>query len=228
MNAATTSSLSEGFWEPKRAMTLSAARRHTRFIRVFRYALLAAALIMIAVLSYFIFDRPDLTKGPTQLSGEGVRMTNPRYTGVDESGLPYSLTADYAIRDLDSAAVVNLVNPVLSFSQTADGESSRIVAEEGTYDSRAQTMELRSDVVVRTQQGHVCHTSHALIYAREKTVRGNEPISCEGDFGTMRGDRYEILDNYTRFVFNTNFTALLLSPEGNDASDDLTPQEETP
>jgi len=222
MAAAAGQVLEDGFWEPKRALTLTAARQHTRFIRVLRMALLGVAALLIGLLAYFIIDRPEMNAGTQAVGGESVRMTNPRYTGLDGQGLPFNLTADYAIRDLVNMSAVKLVNPVLSFSQGSDGEikaGSRIVAQGGSYDSAAQTMELTTDVVVRTTDGNICRTSHALINARAKTVTGNQPIECEGNFGTMRGDQYEILDDYSRFVFINNFTALLLPESGNYSAD---------
>ena len=72
-------------------------------------------------------------------------------------------------------------------------------------------MELRHDVVVTTDEGYVCQTSHARLLPQAKRVEGDEPISCTGKFGTARGDRYEILDDYSRFIFVGNVSGLIVS-----------------
>jgi len=92
---------------------------------------------------------------------------------------------------------VRLVNPVLNFFRLEGAESSNIIAKEGLYDSKAQAMELRTDVTVSTDDGYVCETTHARILASDKTVEGDEPIFCTGGFGQVRGDKYQILDSYS-------------------------------
>lgn len=169
--------------------------------------LMAAALF--AVLVYFIIEGPD---APTVIADEteSVRMTNPRYTGVDGDGAPYTLTADYAVRSRDNLSAVKLVNPILNFNRVTEAEPSKMIAKDGLYDSKAQVMELRTDVVVTTDDGYVCETTHARILAAKKTVQGDEPISCTGAFGNVRGDRYEILDNYSHFIFFGNVSGLIV------------------
>jgi len=205
------------FWEPKRSLTLAAARRHSSHTKLFRAILMFMAAALFAVLVYFIIDGPD---APTVVADEteSVRMTNPRYTDVDGDGEPYTLTADYAVRSRDNLSAVKLVNPILNFTRIAEADPSKMVAKDGLYDSKAQVMELRTDVVVTTDDGYVCETTHARILAGQKTVQGDEPISCTGDFGNVRGDRYEILDDYSRFIFYGNVSGLIV-PKPSDSVD---------
>lgn len=206
-------------WEPCRTLTLAAARRHTRFVKLSRLVTMLAALALLGALTFFIFDGPAREPIVTN-EEELVRMTNPRYTGTDGEGEPYSLTADYAVRSRTAVDAVKLVNPVLNFLRLEGAEDSKIVAKEGLYDSKAQTMELRKDVTVSTDDGYVCETTHARVRAADRTVEGDEPIFCTGEFGQVRGDRYQILDSYSRFVFTGNVKGKIV-PAADNAIDDI-------
>ncbi|MEE9347652.1 MAG: LPS export ABC transporter periplasmic protein LptC [Robiginitomaculum sp.] len=229
MNAALTSTASgnAGLWEPRRSLTLNAARRHSRFVKLFRFVLVLGSGLLLALLAYYIVEGPEKLVVNTEET-ESVRMTNPRYNGMDSDGVPYTLTADYAVRSRASLDAVRLINPVLKFSRSGEADASNITAKEGIYDSKAQTMELRSDVSVRIDDGYICQTSHARIHAVEKTVEGDEKISCTGRFGSVQGDSYKIVNNYTRFVFYGNVTGIILPEPKNDASVSPTDLETTP
>jgi len=70
-----------GLWEPKRALTLEAARAHTRRIKILRYVLMVISAILLAILIWqFLSDRggTTFTNDPT----ESVRMSEPRYSGL--------------------------------------------------------------------------------------------------------------------------------------------------
>lgn len=221
MNAAAASA-ETGFWEPRRTLTLSAARGHTRFIKAFRVLMILLAAALLATLTYFMFDGPVKEDVVTN-EAEMVRMTNPRYTGSDGDGAPYSLTADYAVRARDDVNLVRLVNPVLSFLRMEGVETSSMVAKEGIYDSKNQSIDLRTDVTVKTDDGYLCETTHARIIATDKIVEGDEPIFCAGDFGQVRGDTYQILDSYSRFIFIGNVKGKIVPASENVIEDGNAP-----
>jgi len=72
-----------GLWEPKRTLTLDAARQH--FL----------TLILGGVVLWIYSQRS--TPAPQELNpSESARMMNPRFSGRTGEGLPYKLTADEA------------------------------------------------------------------------------------------------------------------------------------
>lgn len=210
-------------WEPRRALTLSAARRHTRFIEALRLAFIIGAGIILGLLAFFMSRSISGEDIAPKGDGEAVRMTNPRYTGLDGQGVPYALTAEYATRSLENPDAVKLVKPVLTFARTKGAAPSTVTALEGLYDSKGQIMELRADVRVRTDDGYNCDTSHARIYTAQRRVEGDEAIRCTGNFGEVEGDRFEIVEDYSRYIFNDNVHAIIY-PEDMRAS--KTPQTE--
>jgi len=229
MNAATTS---EPLWEPRRSLTLAAANRHTRFVAILRMAFILGAGCILGLLAFYMASGVG-GPGPvdTGPGGESVRMTNPQYTGLDGQGVPYALTAEYATRDMENPDAVKLIKPVLTFRRDSGAPTSSVTALEGLYDSKAQIMELRADVKVRTDDGYSCDTTHAKIFTADRRVTGDEPIRCTGNFGTVEGQRYQIIEDYSRYIFEDNVKAIIYPEDLRrrpvpDAGDDADPETE--
>lgn len=197
-----------GLWEPRRTLTLEAARRHSARVRFMRWVLIGVALLLIATLVWE-FSR----KGPIELlednANESVKMINPRYSGRTDDGLPFYLTAKEAVRTTSDSNTVELLNPVLEFLRNDSAGKSIVIAETGTYDDVNEILNLRLAVDLNTDDGYSCKTTHARIFTQTKTIEGDEPVSCTGAFGSAKGNAYEILDNYSTFVFKNGMNAVL-------------------
>lgn len=222
-----------GLWEPKRTLTLSAARKHTQRVAFLRRMLIGASAALVALLVFYfatqsnvpvIEDDPDTS----------VRMINPRYSGRTSDNLPFYLTSDTATRQLESRTEVALVKPVLEFIRASGTASSFVEADGGTYDDVNKILDLRTDmtkpdserqnVVLETDDGYRCVTTHARIFARDKRIIGDEPISCVGNFGTVNGKAYEINDNYSTFIFKDGMNGIINRDSDNAAGLRGTPE----
>jgi len=198
-----------GLWEPKRTLTLEAARKHSARIKFLRRLLLVFCAALAAYL-FYEFSRGNTTGDfPIDDPSESVKMVNPRYSGRTEDGLPFYLTADTATRTLANRSEVALVKPVLEFIREGGAEASLVVAETGTYDDVKKILNLRTAVDLNTDDGYVCKTTHARIFAKEKRIEGDERIECNGSFGIVNGNAYEINDNYKVFVFKNDMDAII-------------------
>ena len=207
-----------GLWEPKRTLTLEAARRHTERIRLLRRVLIGASVAMVGLLVFYfmsqgsevvIEDDPDTS----------VRMINPRYSGRTSDSLPFYLTSATATRELENRTEVDLRLPVLEFIRAEGAASSFVEADLGTYDDVNKILDLRTDmtleemerrnVILETDDGYRCVTTHARIYPREKRIIGEDPIRCTGNFGEVSGQAYEITDNYEVFIFKNGMDGII-------------------
>ena len=197
-----------GLWEPKRTLTLEAARKHSGRIKLLRRLLLALCAGLAGYLIYE-FATQSNTAFIKDVPTESVRMVNPKYRGRTTDGLPFYLTADTAIRTLANRSEVALKNPVLEFIREEGARASVVVAETGTYDDVQKILNLRTAVDLNTDDGYNCKTSHARIFAKEKRIEGDERIECIGSFGLVNGNAYEINDNYKVFVFKNNMDAII-------------------
>jgi len=137
-----------GLWEPKRTLTLDAARQHSARVKFLRRLLVLLTLILGGVVLWIYSQRSTETLSEIKPS-ESARMMNPRFSGRTGDGLPYKLTADEGV------------------------------------------------------------TNHARIFTIQQRIVGDEPIRCDGNFGIITGQTYEILDNYEVFKFKDGMTAML-------------------
>jgi len=208
-----------GLWEPKRTLTLEAARKHSARIKFLRRALLVLCAFLAAYLCYEFATQSKtiiLEDNPT----ESVKMVNPRYSGRTTDGLPFYLTADTATRTLANRSEVALIKPVLEFIREGGAEASLVIAETGTYDDVKKILNLRTNVDLDTDDGYKCKTSHARVFAKEKRIEGDERIECNGSFGIVNGNAYEINDNYKVFVFKSGMDAIIEQGQDIDLEED--------
>jgi len=197
-----------GLWEPKRTLTLEAARRHSARIKLLQKLLLGFSALLVLILAVNFATQPETTPLPDKTT-ESVRMTNPRYSGRTEDGLPFYLTAATAVRTQLNQNELTLEKPVLEFLREEGVKNSFVVAETGTYDDVRKILNLYKAVNLKTDDGYICDTSHARIFARDKRIEGDERIECVGNFGIANGNAYEINDNYSVFVFKNGMDAII-------------------
>jgi len=212
-------------WEPRHALSLDAAKRHSSFIRRARLVLMAFSGILILTLLWYFISTPKPEPQPDN-PDETVKMINPVYKGRTADNLPFRITADEAARFLQNPDETKLINPVLNFLRSGEVEESMVLALTGLYNSETQVLELNQDVHLKTDDGYDCKTSHARIFVKGKRIEGDEAIDCTGNFGRVSGSSYEINNNYSEFVFKGGMTALIVPEKVDDAlepTDTLTP-----
>ncbi len=196
-------------WEPRHALSLEAARRHSTFIRYARLLLIAFSGALLLTLLWYFISTPK-PKPPEDNPNETVKFTHPVYKGRTADGLPYRISADTATRFIQNPDETKLVNPVLNFLRSGEAKESQVLALTGLYNAETQVLELHQEVRLKTDDGYDCKTNHARIFVKGKRIEGDEPIDCVGAFGQAAGQAYEINDDYKEFVFKGGMTALII------------------
>jgi len=206
-------------WEPQRATTLADARKRTAFIRLLRICLVTLTGLIVAgvILQIMLRSMGGEVQAPVTV-GEDARMINPRFTGRDENGTPYVVTADAAIRRRgEDARITELESPQLDYDLiAANDDAEGVLARTGLFDADARTLDLTADVRFRTRAGYEFLADHARVFLAEERIVGDSPVEGDGPMGTIRADGYEILDGGDRVVFTGNVRTHLR----NEASDD--------
>ncbi len=215
------------YWEPRRALTLDAARRHSNFIKIARQVLIALSVFLFAALLWYFIQAPKPTP-QIDNPDEAVRMENPVYKGRTSDDLPFTIMSDYAVRLIKAPDEVKLTNPRLSFIRNSSAEESLVTADTGIYNSNSQTLELDKTVSLKTDDGYSCMTSHSRVYIGEKRIEGDDPIDCQGNFGQAAGQAYAINDNFQEFVFKNGMTARIIPGEADSALRGPTDSEASP
>ncbi|MFW5661319.1 MAG: LPS export ABC transporter periplasmic protein LptC [Oceanicaulis sp.] len=188
----------------RRARSLAGARRRSRLVRILRLSLLAliagAFLNIVFQIAMSAIAEPEAP--PAQISG-GERIVNPRFTGRDQGGRPFVVTALSAARRLQGlAGIADLEAPTLDYAlvDAAAEEAGTVLARSGVFDEAAQTLLLQNDVRLRTPSGYAFETDSALIDLREGRVSGEEGVYGEAPWGAVRGARFEVFDDGRRIV----------------------------
>ncbi|MFS2319107.1 LPS export ABC transporter periplasmic protein LptC [Maricaulis sp. D1M11] len=193
-----------GPWEPRRALTLEAARRRTAFVGLLRVAFLLAAAGIVALLAVQVVNqsRGAVVETAPVVSPD-LRMTNPRFTGRDENQTPFTVTADLAVRRDDSpSGITELERPRLDYNPLSGGsEASQVIAETGLFDPTNRILDLFQNVNLTTDEGYTFSSSHARIFLREQRVAGDEPVEGRGPMGQIEAQSYEILDGGDTVIF---------------------------
>lgn len=201
-----------GLWEPKRSLTLEAARRHTARIRVLRRLLLLTAVVLAGGVVWQFLNQPrgfDLLDNPN----ETVRMVNPKYSGRTNDGLPYFLTAAEAVRNAAASTAVNLSLPILDFYREPGAQASKVTAMSGLYDDMENILNLEETVKLGTDDGYSCETDRAKIFTKDKRLSGDAPIACSGSFGDVNGNSFTITQDYKVFTFADGMNASITRSE---------------
>ncbi|MHA6287700.1 LPS export ABC transporter periplasmic protein LptC [Maricaulis sp. CAU 1757] len=202
-----------GRWEPRRALTLSAARRRTATVRGLRLAftIAAGAIVLLLAVQLWLGSR-GAEQSQTEAVSADIRMTNPRFTGRDSSLVPYVVTADFAVRRQDGPdGITELQHPRVDYDLlNATTDSSRVLAETGRYDAPNRILELNSDVNLSTRSGYSFASEHARIFLREERIEGDEPVRGTGPMGSIRADRYEINQGGDHISFDGSVRTVLI------------------
>lgn len=205
----------------RRARSLAGARRRSKLVRMARLALalaIAAALTNVVVQIVFTADTAASAPAPELTGGE--RIVNPRFTGRDEAGRPFVVTARSAARRTEGLqALADLELPALDYAlvdETAE-DPSTVLARVGVFDETEQTLTLTEDVRLRTRSGYVFTAASARLHLGEGRVTGDDPVYGEAPWGALRAGRFEVEDQGRRIRLEGGVqTRLYLSDDAPD------------
>lgn len=183
-------------WEPRRQLSLEAARRRSTRLSGLRFVFVALAAGSFA--SIFVFMALNAVGAggdASALAGaETQKMDNPRFVGRSKSGQRYTITAKTAFRQPGSEVIV-LDTPVYQ-----EDTGRKMLSIRGLYDPNAETIQLEGDVNFKGVDGQGFSSTNAVIDAGAGVIRGDRAIRGAGPLGSVRSDTYEIGDNGQRIV----------------------------
>lgn len=179
-------------WEPKRALTLRAARRRSRLIGGLRRLFVAGAGASFAAV--FVFMALYAIEGGFNAgqysASESLRMLNPRFIGRTERGGPYQLSAEIAERAPGENQPIELIAPVY---RTEAG--TIMLAPRGIYDEQAQTVVFDGEVLFSDRQGNRFTTPNMIVDLEAGTLTGRGGVTGAGPLGVLQAESYELRDS---------------------------------
>ena len=176
------------------------AMRHSRVVRFFRRAIpvtLLGILGAIAATAYFqplrILANLPIDPAHLVLSGSKINMEAPRIAGFTRDNRPYDLTANSAAQDLTNPGVLELTD-IVAHVAMQDRSSLELRARNGVYDTKADQMELKTNVVITTSTGYVVRLEQARVDNKAGRVTSNRPVTVTMATGTVNANGLEVVE----------------------------------
>jgi lipopolysaccharide export system protein LptC len=191
-----------------------AAMRHSRLVRFTRVAL--PALIVVVAVGFGAYKWFDPMRALSRLpvgtdgvviSGSKVIMRQPRLSGYTKDERPYTVSAKSAAKDLTKPDLLEL-DGIRTAIVMPGGGNVEIVARNGLYDGKAETIQLNNDVVVSSPEYEVL-LREALVNVRAGTVVSEQPVEVKMLQGTITANRFEVRESGAVIRFDGGVTLVI-------------------
>ena len=184
------------------------ASRRRWLISLAKGALPAAALALLALLTLWPeltsdLDRARISYRRPTVAQEGGTLRNTRYTGFDENGNPFTITAASARQTMAARQLpgrTELTAPAGDIL-LAGGVWLMAQSDHGVYMQRDGQLDLFGEVSLYRDDGIEMQTNALTIDLKTATVVGPEQVHVEGPFGTLDAQGFSVMDRGTVLYF---------------------------
>jgi lipopolysaccharide export system protein LptC len=178
-----------------------AAMRHSRMVRFYRGAIpvgLILIMLTIAAAAYFQplknYIKLPVDPGRVVVSNGRLNMESPKLDGFTRDGRPYKLTASGAAQDLTNPGVLELKD-VRARLTMQDKNTVDVSAATGIYDTKGDTMVLKTDVVVTSSAGYSVRMNEANIDVKSNRMVSDKSVEVTLSNGTIKSKRMDVSEN---------------------------------
>ena len=193
------SSRIEAIQRVSRGRTARAATRS----RIAPYFSGAFALVVLLLVGIFIYQAGTFTSKPKLgevLPADQVTVTDSTITGLDKQQRPYSISARTAIQDKDNPNFITL-DEVRGATNRSNGDPITFQSLKGFYDSDVKTLDLDTNVVIRSQGRFTARMDKAHVIVQEKRLTSNVPVAVDLNTGTINANGVEIANDGNNILF---------------------------
>lgn len=219
-DAHTETPATRGAWQPRTADIRASVAKYSRFVSLMKILLPSFAIFLVAL----VVILPQFQSVPDEFSaeiavtpegtGESLSLVNARYVGTDESGQPFSVTAETVLEGETDR--ISLAAPQADISLN-DGTWLMVGANTGLYHRDTQTLDLSGAVNLFQDQGYELHTESATVLLKEGQARSSAPVYTQGPFGRLESQGFQLEDK-GKVVYFTGPATLILNSGGGSAS----------
>ncbi len=164
---------------------------HDKIVRWTKIVLPSAVGVLIAVLMLAPLDKKGdvsfiLDKKKVQSVPESMRVEAARYTGTDEKGRQFVMTANRAIQPSSNTPVVDIRGMLAKLN--LDQGPMLIVANRGRYNIDTQKVAIDGPVKVAGADGFTLKTSDVNVDLKQRQLASEGPAQGEMRLGQFRAD----------------------------------------
>lgn len=182
--------------------------RYSRRVDRLRFILPIAALMMLVMIlawpwlngGYHGFIMPVFNQAIGR-DADPMRMHKPRYVGRTKEQDPYELTAVSAFLDPKNQQRIHL-DRLTAVVERAAAEDVHLTANEGLYYRGRGVLDLKGDLELRLGERFTFNTSEASVNFGEGKVVGRTSVTGEGPMGTLKADRFNVVEGGDILRFN--------------------------
>jgi lipopolysaccharide export system protein LptC len=169
-----------------------------RVVRVGLPIVVIVGLTTLVLNAYFkpmeVFEKIPAVSGKLAVQGSKITMELPRIAGFTRDSRAYELNAETAVQDIAKPDLVELQN-LRARIEMQDKDVVQITANAGTYNTKADKIVLRDQVVVTSQQGYRALMREAAIEMKKGNVVSELPVEIVLPNGLLKANRMEIVDS---------------------------------
>jgi len=167
---------------------------HSRLVKALRSILpLAAFMVLVALVVWPMIANKKIQAIAVSNIPDLV-IKNLRLTGLDNKNEPYSLSALKTTRPGGLKNIYDLDQPQGDIT-LANGAWVAGQAHYGRYDQDTRKLWLGGDVQLFQDKGNQFTTDEAEINLNTNDAWGDKPVLIQGDFGTIRGNGFRMMDS---------------------------------
>lgn len=167
------------------------ANQHSRRVRLLRFGLPAAALILAAAYALTLTASWRLGSGKLGVDGVSVTaddltMKNPRYADKTKDGGHYEVRAKKAIMGFNQNTPIKLIDIDGDLVQP-NNVVTKLKAKRGLYSNATGELELFDGIEIDASNGLTARLSRAMVYSKEHRIVSNEPVTATMPAGSVQG-----------------------------------------
>ena len=191
-----------------RTASRTAARLHSRNVRILKTVLPVSTLAIVSIYSISIFQTvgwglsiPKLEM--PQILPENLAMQNPHYEGFNKDGGRYWVKAKSAQQDLKAFNMIKLTG-ITGELIDAKKQRTTLSAARGTFDNKANVLELYDTIDVDGDAGIKAKLTRATIETKESIITSKEPVSVTMEAGTINANQMTARQKAKEYTFVDN------------------------
>jgi lipopolysaccharide export system protein LptC len=193
------------------------AMRHSRRVRLVRLAIpvILVGAIAIGLLAAQFNPLRMLTALPVDfgslvVSGTKITMQQPRIAGFTRDSRPYELTARAAAQDVTKPDTIELQG-LHGKAEMPDKALFELTADTGLYDSKAEMLTLRQNIILKSSGGIEVYLSEAVVDVHSSNVVSEKPVEVRLPQGTINANRMEVIESGDTIRFGNGVTMIMTS-----------------
>jgi lipopolysaccharide export system protein LptC len=191
-------------WRSNRSTTrgrsFRSAQRHSRWVRLLRYAL--PGIVGVVAVGYTLFSwlnpfaalPENASAAGMVISGTRVTMDLPKLAGYTRDGRHYELVATAATQDLKKPSLIELKD-IRAKVEMRNGNSVDVRAAAGLYDTKAETVAMQNEVYVISSSGTEVRLKEAMIDMRKGHVLSQQPVEVMLTNGRINAQGLEVSES---------------------------------